>query len=356
MLQRQVVNLDGTRRYRCPVQSKFAVTRPPPIFRLLHQPLPHGIQRFQQAMPSPSREEPTGRTARIVATRCDRIQADEFALNRRRRQMVTFLYWNTNRKPLHTEIRALAEAHEVDVIILSEFAGSPATLIERLNSGRLKDFQFAPGECERIQIFTRFSSSFLRPKYEDDWISIRQLKLPARMEILLVAAHLPSKRYWSEDSQALQCPELARTIMEQEENVGHQSTLLVGDLNMNPFEKGMASANGMNAVMSRQVASRKSRTVMSRPYPFFFNPMWAHFGDRQERPPGTYYYERSDLVNYYWNVFDQVMVRPELMDRFDGRRVRIPTKIGETSLLFEDGRPNKRDFSDPATPHNSPNW
>ena len=30
MLQRQVVNRDGTRRYRCPVQSKFAVTRPRP--------------------------------------------------------------------------------------------------------------------------------------------------------------------------------------------------------------------------------------------------------------------------------------------------------------------------------------
>ena len=30
MLQRQVVNREGTRRYRCPVQSKFAVTRPPP--------------------------------------------------------------------------------------------------------------------------------------------------------------------------------------------------------------------------------------------------------------------------------------------------------------------------------------
>ncbi len=43
MLQRQAVNRDGTRRYRCPVQSKFAVTRPPP-------------------------EEPTVRTALTVAT------------------------------------------------------------------------------------------------------------------------------------------------------------------------------------------------------------------------------------------------------------------------------------------------
>jgi exonuclease III len=260
--------------------------------------------------------------------------------------MVTFLYWNTNRKPLHTEIRALAEAHVVDVVILSEFSESPATLLEYLNSGRIKDFQFAPGECERIQIFTRFSSSFLRPRYEDDWVSIRLLKMPARVEILLVAAHLPSKRFRDEHDQEHLSTTVARTIMEQEKNVGHQRTVLVGDLNMNPFEKGVVSANGMNAVMSRQVASRESRTVMSQAYPFFFNPMWAHFGDRQEGPPGTYYYNRPGLVNYYWNIFDQVMVRPELIDRLDGGRVRIPTKIGETSLLFEDGRPNNRDFSD----------
>jgi hypothetical protein len=152
------------------------------------------------------------------------------------------LYWNTNRQPLNTEIRALAEAHDVDDIILSEFAASPAVLIEHLNAGRVKDFQFAPGECERIQIFARFSSRFLRPRYADDYVSIRRLKLPASLEILLVAAHLPNKLYQSEDSQAHRCHEFARTILEQEEYVGHQRTLLVGDLNMNPFEKGVASA------------------------------------------------------------------------------------------------------------------
>ncbi len=260
--------------------------------------------------------------------------------------MVAFLYWNTNGKPLNTAIRTLAQVHDIDIIILSELAESPATLLESLNSGRIKEFQFAPGECERIKIFTRFSSSFLRPRYEDDWLSIRLLKMPARLEILLVAAHLPSKRFRDEHSQERLSPRVAETIMEEEEKARHQRTLLVGDLNMNPFEKGIVSADGMNAVMSRQVASRRSRTVMSQPYPFFFNPMWAHFGDRQVGPPGTYYYDRSDFVNYYWNVFDQVMVRPELMDRFDSGRVRVPTKIGETSLLFEDGRPNNRDFSD----------
>lgn len=38
--QSHVVNLDGARRYGRLVQRKIAVTRPPPVFRLLHQPFP----------------------------------------------------------------------------------------------------------------------------------------------------------------------------------------------------------------------------------------------------------------------------------------------------------------------------
>jgi hypothetical protein len=161
-----------------------------------------------------------------------------------------------------------------------------------------------------------------------------------------VAVHQPSKLFWSEDSQAFQCTELSRTVIQEETKVGHRNTVLVGDLNMNPFEKGLVSANGLNAVSSRQVALRGFRRVLSRQYPFFFNPMWAHLGERRGHPPGSYYYERAEMVNYYWNVFDQVMVRPDIMDRFDGERIKILTKVGDESLLLDDGRPNDKDFSD----------
>ena len=113
--------------------------------------------------------------------------------------MVTFLFWNTNGKPLYEQIRELARAHQVDVIILGEFASNPVSLLEHLNSGPRPEFHFATGQCERIRIFTRFSSDFLRPTHESDRISIRRLRLPARLEILVVAAHLSSKLYQSED-------------------------------------------------------------------------------------------------------------------------------------------------------------
>ena len=260
--------------------------------------------------------------------------------------MTKFLYWNTNRKPLTSAIATLVRAHEVDILILSEYPSSPASMLKSLNSGARADFQFAFGLCERIRIFTRFSSSFLTAIYEDGRVSIRHLTLPAQRQTLIVAVHQPSKLFWSEDSQAFECTGLSRTVIEQETKVGHRNTVLIGDLNMNPFEKGLVSANGLNAVSSRQVASRGSRHVLSRHYPFFFNPMWAHFGDRRGQPPGSYYYDRAELVNYYWNVFDQVMVRPDIMERCDGEGIKILTTAGDVSLLRNDGTPNSKDFSD----------
>jgi hypothetical protein len=67
--------------------------------------------------------------------------------------------------------------------------------------------------------------------------------------------------------------------------------------------------------------------------------MWAHFGDRPAHPPGSHYYERAELVSY-WNVFDQVMVRPDIMDRCHGEGIKILTKVGDTSLLRDDGTPD----------------
>ena len=69
-------------------------------------------------------------------------------------KVTRFLYWNTNRKPLTNAIRTLARAHEVDVLILSEFSSSPASMLESLNAGARANFQFAYGLCERIRIFT----------------------------------------------------------------------------------------------------------------------------------------------------------------------------------------------------------
>lgn len=259
--------------------------------------------------------------------------------------MLRFLFWNIARSTDEDLVARAARSNEADVLILAECEIMPARLLEALNRDA-PDYQYAPGQCERLRFFSNFDSGFLRPSYETARVSIRRLSLPGRDQVTLVGAHLPSKLHFSAGSQVFGCMELNQIIEEEETKAGHKRTILMGDLNMNPFEMGVAASGGLHAVMSRQVALRRSRTVQEQTYSFFYNPMWSHFGDRGAGPSGTYYYEKAEHLNYFWNIFDQVLLRPELLSGFQPDGVRIITSIEDLSLLDEDGIPDKEHGSD----------
>jgi len=260
--------------------------------------------------------------------------------------MLTFLFWNMNRKRLVDMIARLVEDHWVDVLMLAENATGAVEMLQRLNEGS-PEFHYAPSRAPTaVDVFTRFSGRFLKPTFESSRVSIRRVALPARPELLLVMAHLPSKSYWSEDSQALECTQLARSILQEEERAGHSRTLLIGDLNVDPFESGVVSASGLHGMMTRRLAARRVRTVQGRDYPMFYNPMWGHFGDRAGGPSGGYYYEGAEHKVYFWHLFDQVLIRPEILDFCPNDPVTIITRVGDTPLLSESGRPDQSVASD----------
>jgi hypothetical protein len=259
--------------------------------------------------------------------------------------VLTFLFWNTNRKPLSEAIANIAEQESVDILILAESTIEDSFLLKLLNRAG-PAFHFPSNLNRRIKVFCRFPGRFLIPTFDSDRVSIRRVVLPARQEILLVAVHFPSKLYWTAHSQAMECPNLSAKIVEQEQVVGHSRTVVVGDFNMNPFEEGVVGAGGLHAVMTRKVAEREQRVVHGRAYPFFYNPMWGHLGDSPGRPSGSYYYERAEHVNYFWNTFDQVLLRPQLMDRFLSDQLKILDRAGDISLRMADGRPDHKAASD----------
>jgi hypothetical protein len=97
--------------------------------------------------------------------------------------------------------------------------------------------------------------------------------------------------------------------------------------------------------MDRRVAARLTRTVQKQKYKFFYNPMWSHLGD-SGNSGGTFYFENGEPVCYFWNIFDQVLLRPDLLDGFAHEHVRILTEVHGYSLLEDDGRPDKTMASD----------
>jgi len=219
-------------------------------------------------------------------------------------------------------------------------------LLSALNSAGGSGYLYSRGLCQRVTIVSRFAPELMTPIKESDYLTVRNMRLPGMQDLLLAAAHMPSKREWSDADQVFGCVSLAEDVLHAERLAGHSRTLLVGDLNMNPFEDGIVSAKGLHGVMTQQIAGRRSRIIKGKKYDFFYNPMWGLFGDRNQRPAGTYYYTKSVPKAYFWNMFDQVMVRPDLLERFPQNELAILDHDGMETLLDASGKPDGRKSSD----------
>jgi exonuclease III len=212
---------------------------------------------------------------------------------------------------------------------------------------------------KRIKIFTKFPREFISDvsKQDDltqdelevkDWITIRHLQFPGTKDILLSVIHYISKCSYIDASQDTFSRNLSDWIKKVERRIGHSRTILVGDLNMSPFQNGIIKADGLNGTMSQRIARRKWQQIRrdGNKYPFFYNPMWNLLGDVNSETPGTFYYYNKEPVNLFWYMLDQVLIRPDLLDNFNAHELKILTSDGVSSFLSEDGIPDDKVASD----------
>ena len=253
--------------------------------------------------------------------------------------MATILFWNINKKRLFEEIISLCNENAVDILILAEAKPdiSDAEVLIALNSGRENVYIAPLNLSPRLSFFFRYPPESIELVADEGGIAIRRISPPIGLDILLVALHLPSKLYITEDDQKFQAVRVSQLIQEAEGKVGHARTLVIGDLNMNPFEVGIVGADGLHAVMAQTIARKCSRKVQGKEKPFFYNPMWGRMGDSSVGAPGTYYYAGSSYVSYFWNTFDQVLLRPALLDFFSQDDLRVIFQIGDNNLMTESG-------------------
>ena len=219
--------------------------------------------------------------------------------------------------------------------------------------GNGKFFLFQGHPSDKLMIYTRFHPDLMQTvddfSFEDESntpnLCFRHLINPLYPDLILGVAHLPSKLYRNSEEQALLSTRFRTTIQGIEEQLGHSRTVLLGDFNMDPFEIGMVNSESFHAVMDRNTAIEESRIVEYEQRYFFYNPMWSMMGDLSDGPPGTYY-KRRGSISYFWHTFDQVLLRPSLIECFDTHSLAIITEVREESLLRDNGRPDTDKASD----------
>lgn len=247
--------------------------------------------------------------------------------------MATILFWNINKKPLIEDIVHLCHSNKVDILILAESKTSEVKLLEALNSNIERIYLSPFNPSSKLSFFFRYPPESIGLVSDEEGVAIRRITPPIGADILLVALHLPSKLHMTENEQIMHAARVASLIREAEIRVGHMKTLVIGDFNMNPFEVGLVGADCFHAVMDKNIAKKRSRKVQKQRRFYFYNPMWGLMGDSSPGPSGTYYYPNSSYINYFWNTFDQVLLRPDLLEAFSKENLSVISKIGGRDLI-----------------------
>jgi len=256
---------------------------------------------------------------------------------------VRILFWNVNNKDLTREVCALADATVADIVILNENAIPSTSTLRALRTSVSADFHLPNSLSEkRFHCFCRNPKLDMEEIHLGNRISVRNLWL-GKNKTLLVLLHGLDMRNHDDAARQSFAQSVATEIGFVKGDKGTGKVLVLGDFNMNPYDRGMNIPAGLNAMMTRACTVRGCRHYTGEDYDFYYNPMWGLFGDNTQGPAGTVY-DTSDQGPYGWNMVDQIVVHHSLVPLF--KDVKILTQAGETSLMTKSGRPDTNSVSD----------
>lgn len=259
--------------------------------------------------------------------------------------MLRVMFWNVGNAPAQV-IAHLAKSEGIDILVLAELRHGVATCLEALNAEGRSTYHANLSQCPRITIYSTYSDQYLSTAADTKYMTVRVLSPPIGRPFLLVGIHMRSKLHQSSESHSLSLLPAAHEIRAAEARFRTQHTVVMGDFNADPYEASIVAATGFHGVMTRQRAQLGARMTSGVEQPFFYNPMWSYLGDLSQGPPGTYHYAHGEEVERFWHSFDQVLLRPAMLEHFKEDSVRVVTQSGSLNLAGKDGYPAADKLSD----------
>ncbi len=257
-------------------------------------------------------------------------------------EVLKVLFWNAGKEKVDDLLAPLAMAGELDLLILAEYDPEKNDFLSKVNLTEDTFEEIPQIGCNRVRIYIRSGIATYEHGPESSYFTSKKLSFSEDFAMLLVGVHLPSKLNQSEQTQVLEAAEFKREMEEAERVLETNNTFIVGDFNMNPFEAGMVGASAFHSIPCEKIASAGSRIIKEREHKYFYNPMWNLFGDSDSNP-GSYFHRSSEQTVFFWNILDQVILRPDLSPFFIKNSLEVLRSINDVSLVGESGRPNISD-------------
>lgn len=265
------------------------------------------------------------------------------AIFKKGKNLVSIILWNVHNRDLSQLVCNLAAHTEADVIVLNENSVPCTKILQELHQNVSTDF-FIPRSYseQRFHCFCRSQKLDMSEVHSGFRTSVRNLRI-GHHHILLTLVHGIDMRNYDAEHRQQFAQNLSTDLQFVKDQQGTEEIVLLGDFNMNPFDRGMTLPAGLNAMMTRECIRQGVRRHLDKDYDFYYNPMWSLFGDLTDGPAGTVY-DTSSQGPYGWNMLDQVVIHHSIVSMFNG--VKILTSAGEHSLMDAKGRPDSKNASD----------
>lgn len=257
---------------------------------------------------------------------------------------INFLYWNVANNNISLHIVDACVENNINILILAEHKNIDINYLLRKLKDKNLFYQVERVDKDSRILLLHNTKEQINVIKESRYYSVFNIK-DRDKKYLIFAVHLPS-RYKKERAHLnMYAAQISREFEQIEKERNTENSIVVGDFNMNPFDDGMVSAVSFNAIMCPKIAKKKSRKFEYEERKFYYNPMWHLMGNYMNLAKGTFYYS-SEQNSYYWYTYDQVMLRPSVIDKFDNDELKIVDSINEKSLLTKTGIPDKKRISD----------
>ena len=180
---------------------------------------------------------------------------------------IRLLFWNMGRAATPSLLAALIADEAPDIVVLIESEHGIAATVEEVSSHSGLLYDVPLNYSDRFQFLVRMPPERMQPLEDGPNMAIRHVRPVLGQSFILAACPWPSKLHASEKDQELLCTRWASRIRVAEVTVNHHRTIVIGDLNMNPFDRPEEvfcnSEEEFTATIGRILGSQRIKTVVA---------------------------------------------------------------------------------------------
>ena len=242
------------------------------------------------------------------------------------------LFWNLKNNSNEKWVVDIIRENDIDIALFAEYKNTSfETVLSNLQYYTQHD---GYGACEKITLLCKCIVD-AKVRREQNRYTLYTCKLED-ISYNIVGIHLPAPPLSDSNDRKNVIRDIVHDIVEQEKLEKNRRTIVIGDFNCNPFDEEVIQKDSFNAVLFKSLIKKQEVVRYNeREWRRFYNPI-IHFLSEDTNTYGSLYYS-SGSASLYWNSFDQVLVRKELIDNISS--LEFIKKIKGRGLI-KDVKPN----------------